>query len=61
MLSACAARSTAGAQVKEHEIAPEIVEAELREAGFEILSREELFTKFTRSPPGGFWMIRARR
>jgi ubiquinone/menaquinone biosynthesis C-methylase UbiE len=48
-------------QVKEHEIAPEIVEAELREAGFEILSREELFTKFTRPPPGGFWMIRARR
>jgi ubiquinone/menaquinone biosynthesis C-methylase UbiE len=48
-------------QVKEHEIAPEIVEEELREAGFEILSREELFTKFTRPPPGGFWMIRARR
>ena len=48
-------------QVKEHEIAPEIVEAELRDAGFEILSREELFTKFTRPPPGGFWMIRARK
>jgi ubiquinone/menaquinone biosynthesis C-methylase UbiE len=48
-------------QVKEHEIAPEIVEAELREAGFEILSGEELFTKFTRPPPGGFWMIRARK
>jgi ubiquinone/menaquinone biosynthesis C-methylase UbiE len=48
-------------QVKEHELAPEIVEAELREAGFEILSREELFTKFTRPPPGGFWMIRARK
>jgi len=48
-------------QVKEHEIAPEIVEEELREAGFEILTREELFTKFTRPPPGGFWMIRARK
>lgn len=48
-------------QVKEHEIAPEIVEAELRDAGFEILSREELFTTFTRPPPGGFWMIRARK
>ena len=48
-------------QVKEHELAPEIVEVDLREAGFEILSREELFTKFTRPPPGGFWMIRARK
>lgn len=48
-------------QVKEHELSPEIVEAELREAGFEILTREELFTKFTRPPPGGFWMIRARK
>jgi ubiquinone/menaquinone biosynthesis C-methylase UbiE len=48
-------------QVKEHELAPEIVEAELREAGFEILSREELFTTFTRPPPGGFWMIRSRK
>lgn len=48
-------------QVKEHEIAPEFVEAELREAGFEILERQEAFIAFTRPPPGGFWMIRARR
>jgi ubiquinone/menaquinone biosynthesis C-methylase UbiE len=48
-------------QVKEHEIAPEFVEAELREAGFEILERQEAFMSFTRPPPGGFWMIRARR
>lgn len=48
-------------QVNEHEIAPGIVETELREAGFEILDRDDAFTKFTRPPPGGFWMIRARR
>ena len=48
-------------QVKEHEIAPGIVEAELREAGFEIVDRDDAFTKFTRAPAGGFWMIRARR
>jgi len=49
-------------QVKEHYIAPGIVEAELREAGFEILERDDAFTRFT-SPTivGGFWMIRARR
>lgn len=49
-------------QVKEHYIAPGIVEAELREAGFEILDRDDAFTRFT-SPTivGGFWMIRARR
>lgn len=48
-------------QVKEHEIAPDIVDAELREAGFDILERQDSFTQFTRPPPGGFWMIRARR
>ena len=48
-------------QVKEHEIAPEIVEAELRDAGFSIMKRDDAFTKFTRSPPGGFWLIVARR
>ena len=49
-------------QVKEHYIAPGIVEAELREAGFEILDRDDAFTKFTsRTIVGGFWMIRARR
>ena len=49
-------------QVKEHYIAPSIVEAELREAGFEILDRDDAFTRFTgRTIVGGFWMIRARR
>ncbi len=49
-------------QVKEHYIAPSIVDAELREAGFEILDRDDAFTKFTsRTIVGGFWMIRARR
>ena len=49
-------------QVKEHYIAPGIVEAELREAGFEILDRDDAFTRFTsRTIIGGFWMIRARR
>lgn len=49
-------------QVKEHYIAPGIVEAELREAGFEILDRDDAFTTFKgRTIVGGFWMIRARR
>ena len=49
-------------QVKEHYIASGIVEAELREAGFEIVDRDDAFTKFTsRTIVGGFWMIRARR
>ena len=48
------------AQVKEHNIAPEIVDSELREAGFEIVERVDPFTTLTQ-PPGGFWMIRARR
>lgn len=52
---------TRAEQVKEHEIAPEIVEAELREAGFEIVERQDSFTTFTRPPSGGFWLIRARR
>ncbi|HYE88677.1 MAG TPA: class I SAM-dependent methyltransferase [Vicinamibacterales bacterium] len=48
-------------QVKEHEIASDIVAAELKEAGFEIVDRDEAFTRFTRPSAGGFWMIRARR
>ncbi|MDP2321906.1 MAG: class I SAM-dependent methyltransferase [Acidobacteriota bacterium] len=50
-------------QVKEHEIAPGVVETELREAGFEIIDRDDAFTRFpqTRTSVGGFWMIRARR
>jgi ubiquinone/menaquinone biosynthesis C-methylase UbiE len=48
-------------QVKEHELAPDIVEAELRAAGFEILDRHDPFTTFRVAPPGGFWLLRARR
>lgn len=49
-------------QVKEHVIAPGIVETELREAGFEIVDRDDTFTRFTgRTTVGGFWMIRARK
>jgi predicted methyltransferase len=48
-------------QVKEHYIAPGIVEAELRDAGFEIVDRDDAFTRFTGSRVGGYWMIRARR
>jgi predicted methyltransferase len=48
-------------QVKEHYIAPGIVEAELREAGFEIVDRDDAFTRFTGSRVGGYWIIRARR
>jgi predicted methyltransferase len=49
-------------QVKEHYIAPGIVEGELREAGFEIVDRDDAFTRFTgRTIVGGYWLIRARR
>jgi predicted methyltransferase len=48
-------------QVKEHEIAPDLVAAELTEAGFEVIDRDDAFTRFTRPGLGGFWMIRARR
>ncbi len=48
-------------QVKEHEIAPELVEADLREAGFELLERRDPFVEFPKFRPGSFWLIRARR
>jgi predicted methyltransferase len=49
-------------QVKEHYIAPAIAEAELREAGFDILDRDDAFTTFKgRTIVGGYWLIRARR
>ena len=48
-------------QVKEHYIDSAIVESELKEAGFEIVSREEYFTRFTPPRRGGYWLIRARR
>lgn len=45
-------------QVKEHVIAPELVEAELRQAGFEIAVRREDFIPRERAPQ---WLIQARR
>jgi predicted methyltransferase len=48
-------------QVKEHEIAPATVAAELLDAGFEIVNRDDAFTRFTGASSGGFWMICARR
>lgn len=41
-------------------IAVEIVEAELRDAGFEVSERDDAFVKFT-GVAGGFWLIAARR
>jgi ubiquinone/menaquinone biosynthesis C-methylase UbiE len=46
-------------QVANHDIELGIVESELREAGFEIVDRDDDFVKFT-GVPGGFWLIRAR-
>ena len=47
-------------QVKQHDIAIEIVDDELRAAGFEVLERDDAFVKFT-AVPGRFWLIVARR
>ena len=47
-------------QVKQHDIAIEIVDDELRAAGFEVLERDDAFVKFT-AVPGRFWLIMARR
>jgi predicted methyltransferase len=47
-------------QVAEHDIAIDIVDEELRAAGFEVLERDDAFVKFT-GVPGGFWLIVARR
>jgi ubiquinone/menaquinone biosynthesis C-methylase UbiE len=46
-------------QVANHDIEPGIVESELREAGFEIVDRDDGFVKFT-GVPGAFWLVRAR-
>src|SRR4026207_573481 len=43
-------------QVKQHEISLESVEGELTAAGFEIVSRDDSFMRFTCPPPGGFWL-----
>jgi ubiquinone/menaquinone biosynthesis C-methylase UbiE len=48
-------------QVKEHEIAPGVVDTELREAGFEVVERLDPLFEFSRAPKGGFWLIRARK
>jgi len=45
-------------QVKEHLIAPELAEAELRRAGFEIGARRDDFISRERSAQ---WLIQARR
>jgi ubiquinone/menaquinone biosynthesis C-methylase UbiE len=60
-ISDAARQLTREQQVKEHYIAMEIVERELTDAGFEIVSRDEAFTRFTRSLAGGYWLIRARK
>jgi ubiquinone/menaquinone biosynthesis C-methylase UbiE len=60
-ISDAARQLTREQQVKEHYIAMEIVERELTDAGFEIVSRDEAFTRFTRSLSGGYWLIRARK
>lgn len=48
-------------QTKEHEIAIELVEADLKAAGFEIVERLEEFTNANWRPGGSYWVIRARR
>jgi ubiquinone/menaquinone biosynthesis C-methylase UbiE len=60
-ISDAARQLTREQQVKEHYIAMEIVERELTDAGFEIVSRDEAFTRFTRALAGGYWLIRARK
>jgi ubiquinone/menaquinone biosynthesis C-methylase UbiE len=47
-------------QVEKHDIEIDIVDQELRAAGFEIVQRDAEFVKFT-GVAGGFWLIRARR
>jgi ubiquinone/menaquinone biosynthesis C-methylase UbiE len=47
-------------QVAQHDIAIEIVDEELRAAGFEVVERDAAFIKFT-AVPGGFWLLVARR
>ena len=47
-------------QVDKHDIEIDIVDQELRTAGFEIVQRDAEFVKFT-GVAGGFWVILARR
>lgn len=60
-ISDAARQLTREQQVKEHYIAMDIVERELTNAGFDIDSRDEAFTRFTRAVAGGYWLIRARK
>ena len=46
-------------QVAKHDIEPDIVNGELRAAGFDVVERDDNFIKFS-GVPGGFWMILAR-
>lgn len=49
-------------QVAKHEIAPDIVAAELQAAGFTIDISGRMFTTFTSTAdPGGFWLVRGIR
>ena len=47
-------------QVAQHDIAIEIVDEELRAAGFQVVERDPSFIKFT-AVPGGFWLLVVRR
>jgi ubiquinone/menaquinone biosynthesis C-methylase UbiE len=47
-------------QVAQHDIAIEIVDEELRAAGFEVVEHDAAFIKFT-AVPGGFWLLVAGR
>ncbi len=47
-------------QVAKHDIEIDVVEQELRTAGFDIRERDETFIKFT-VVPGEFWLILAQR
>ena len=48
-------------QVAQHDIDADIADRELRDAGFDIGQRSDLFVKFGPGFPGGFWLILARR
>jgi len=56
----CSRGLTREKQVAQHDIAIEIVDEELRAAGFEVVERDTSFIKFT-AVPGGFWLLVARR
>ena len=47
-------------QVAQHDIEADIVERELRAAGFDVVERDNEFVKFT-GVAGGFWLIVARQ